>query len=62
MIDEKNVNVKEGIVRLKRLCSITLTKLDHIENLLFGQDYKPESKFSIEYLQGVFQDKLQFIN
>ena len=32
------------------------TKLDNVENLLLGQDYKPEAKFTIETLLKVFMD------
>ena len=30
-----------------------------MENLLFGEGYKPEAKFTIEYLQSVLQERLQ---
>ena len=43
--------VKEGFTRLCHACQVKYIRHDAIENFLFGQDYRPESKLSIKKIK-----------
>lgn len=51
-------NVREGFLRLRHACQINLIKIDHIENFLFGSDYRFEGKLSIKVIKQAAETKL----
>ena len=62
VIDDDHPNIIEGLLRLKRACQVTKTKLDQLENLLFSleeSDYDFTAKSTVEDLKGMAMTKLQ---
>lgn len=51
-------SVKEGLLRLRRACQLNFVRLDHVENFLFGKDYRPEKKITIAFTKEAIMAKL----
>lgn len=43
--------VKEGFLRLRYACQVKMIRHDSIENFLFGNSYKPETKITISTIK-----------
>jgi hypothetical protein len=50
-LDKDSACVIEGYKRIIRQCQIKLIKFDSIENLIFGENYKPETITTIGILK-----------
>lgn len=51
--------VKNGFERLKRLCQVEGKLHDKIENIIFGENYKPEAKINIKDFCVTIKEKLK---
>lgn len=45
-----NEFISSSLFKLKRLCQVKYVRFDQIENLIFGDDYRPEVRIQLEDL------------
>lgn len=57
-INSDSPNVREGLARLRNACMVHFIRHDSIENYLYGNDYRPESKLSIRQTKEAAIEKL----